>query len=223
MDYPPNATVPIYTDKIFVKALRLPKSADDIKYKGEEIFNKQNNEKKSQINLKQNQAQSNSQNLMNIFESTSEGIKKEEKYQDLTNSQSIKNKNIIDNLNFNLVEDNNNNNNLLNNNLSKTNANDMNNQNDFDGFEFPNVIIQQNNQDKTEIINNNINNIISSNNSNINSNNSINNNNKNYSLELNYEKTNEETNLKNKNIEVTNSKETKEKLGNKSFSKCFLI
>lgn len=38
MDYPLEATVPVYTDKIFVKALRLPKKADSIDYKGSEMF-----------------------------------------------------------------------------------------------------------------------------------------------------------------------------------------
>lgn len=40
MDYPPSATVPVYTDKIFVKALRIPKIADEIKIKGSDIYKK---------------------------------------------------------------------------------------------------------------------------------------------------------------------------------------
>lgn len=40
MDYPPSATIPVYTDKVFVKALRLPKIADSIKHKAEDVFKK---------------------------------------------------------------------------------------------------------------------------------------------------------------------------------------
>ena len=40
MDLPPSATIPVYTDKIFVKALRLPNNAGEIIYKSEENFTK---------------------------------------------------------------------------------------------------------------------------------------------------------------------------------------
>lgn len=48
MDLPPNATVPIYTDKVFVKALRLPNNADDIKFTTDKLFEKKNVNKKEE-------------------------------------------------------------------------------------------------------------------------------------------------------------------------------
>lgn len=38
MDLPPSATIPVYTDKVFVKALRLPNSIDSLEHKNDDIF-----------------------------------------------------------------------------------------------------------------------------------------------------------------------------------------
>ena len=140
MDLPPNATVPIYTDKIFVKALRLPNNADNIRFTTDKLFEKKNSNKKEE----------------GIFDSMKAPQKQEVKQQSISpnkmpdiNKNSIKDNNniiidndLIDNLTKNLGT------NQFNNQENKNNKEiKKSNNEEFSGFEFGNT---ENYADKTK-------------------------------------------------------------------------
>lgn len=134
MDYPPEATVPVYTDKIFVKALRLPLKADSIDYKGSEMFKRKekdtsskdvkNTNKNQKMEKKNDNITSNmsKNNVYDIFKSDG-NVENELKYkkESVNNSNNLydKNQKILESFEFSNIFNNNNNPNNDNDNTSK--------------------------------------------------------------------------------------------------------
>ena len=121
MDLPPSATIPVYTDKIYVKALRLPENAGKIKHKSDEYFVKKSVDKtNNKNNLKCKSNNNNLNNLEFLDIKQSDNIKDNQKNIMNTNNSKVKNDpNII---NENILED-------IQNNLkdNKTNSSNYNN------------------------------------------------------------------------------------------------
>lgn len=161
MDYPPSATVPVYTDKVFVKALRIPKIADEIKIKGSDIYKKskqtskvEKSEIKEEVKQPVNQSKP-QEDIFGLFGNTTNKTNTNSVGNNSTNTNSkndVKNNNqspnkkeavknqdfdknnqIFENLNINLVDSKQEKEIFSNNDLSQ-----------FEGFEFPGVKVSEN-------------------------------------------------------------------------------
>ena len=190
IDYPPNATVPVYNNgHVYVKALRIPKNIK-INFKNSDLFQRSSSTHQNKT------SQNNNKNLLNINEKSEEN-----KFENKNKKSGFV---IPEGINFGEIENNlkdnndntnvNNNMNMNNSSIHKQNTNPkvmnmpLNNNNDNNNNNIPNPNIQRSNTNsKTPtIINNNttkfqelnFDNIFSSNNNN-NMNNNMNNNNNN--------------------------------------------
>ena len=190
IDYPPNATVPVYNNgHVYVKALRIPKNIK-INFKNSDLFQRSSSTHHNKT------SQNNNKNLLNINEKSEEN-----KFENKNKKSGFV---IPEGINFGEIENNlkdnndntnvNNNMNMNNSSIHKQNTNPkvmnmpLNNNNDNNNNNIPNPNIQRSNTNsKTPtIINNNttkfqelnFDNIFSSNNNN-NMNNNMNNNNNN--------------------------------------------
>jgi len=190
IDYPPNATVPVYNNgHVYVKALRIPKNIK-INFKNSDLFQRSSSTHQNKT------SQNNNKNLLNINEKSEENkFENKNKKSGFVIPEGINFGEIENNLKDNNVNTNvNNNMNMNNSSIHKQNTNPkvmnmpLNNNNDNNNNNIPNPNIQRSNTNsKTPtIINNNttkfqelnFDNIFSSNNNN-NMNNNMNNNNNN--------------------------------------------
>ena len=188
IDYPPNATVPVYNNgHVYVKALRIPKNIK-INFKNSDLFQRSSSTHQNKT------SQNNNKNLLNINEKSEEN-----KFENKNKKSGFV---IPEGINFGEIENNlkdnndntnvNNNMNMNNSSIHKQNTNPkvmnmpLNNNNDNNNNNIPNPNIQRSNTNsKTPtIINNNttkfqelnFDNIFSSNNNNNINNNNMNNN-----------------------------------------------
>jgi hypothetical protein len=167
MDYPPSATVPVYTDKVFVKALRIPKIADEIKIKGSEIYKKSKNTSKpdrQEIKEEKPSVNQNQSDIFGLFGSTTSktvpqtqptqqastnlktnnnNFSQNSKPETVKNPDIEKNNEIFQKLNLNLIDNSN----------TKPNIDIFSNNNEpnqFEGFEFTGFTSQSENFTKQE-------------------------------------------------------------------------
>ena len=188
IDYPPNATVPVYNNgHVYVKALRIPKNIK-INFKNSDLFQRSSSTHHNKT------SQNNNKNLLNINEKSEENkFENKNKKSGFVIPEGINFGEIENNLKDNNVNTNvNNNMNMNNSSIHKQNTNPkvmnmpLNNNNDNNNNNIPNPNIQRSNTNsKTPtIINNNttkfqelnFDNIFSSNNNNNINNNNMNNN-----------------------------------------------
>ena len=188
IDYPPNATVPVYNNgHVYVKALRIPKNIK-INFKNSDLFQRSSSTHQNKT------SQNNNKNLLNINEKSEENkFENKNKKSGFVIPEGINFGEIENNLKDNNVNINvNNNMNMNNSSIHKQNTNPkvmnmpLNNNNDNNNNNIPNPNIQRSNTNsKTPtIINNNttkfqelnFDNIFSSNNNNNINNNNMNNN-----------------------------------------------
>ena len=176
MDYPPSATIPVYTNKIFVKALRIPKKADEIKFIGEEIFKKTEVKKaEKKINIfdmentnfdkkidkkseEKKPVENKNLNMFDDFLGSGNTVKNEENKNNSKNDTNIKdvnlsnNNKIFENMNVNLLdglnESNSNNQKAQNNN----NDNSFSKNNFEENFDFSGGIGQESGNNKAKNI-----------------------------------------------------------------------
>ena len=188
IDYPPNATVPVYNNgHVYVKALRIPKNIK-INFKNSDLFQRSSSTHQNKT------SQNNNKNLLNMNEKSEENkFENKNKKSGFVIPEGINFGEIENNLKDNNVNTNvNNNMNMNNSSIHKQNTNPkvmnmpLNNNNDNNNNNIPNPNIQRSNTNsKTPtIINNNttkfqelnFDNIFSSNNNNNINNNNMNNN-----------------------------------------------
>ena len=194
IDYPPNATVPVYNNgHVYVKALRIPKNIK-INFKNSDLFQRSSSTHQNKT------SQNNNKNLLNINEKSEENNneKKNKKsgfvipeginFGEIENNLKDNNDNVNNNMNMNMnnssIHKQNTNPKVMN--MPINNNNDNNNMNLNNNNNIPNPNIQRSNTNsKTPtIINNNttkfqelnFDNIFSSNNNNNINNNNMNNN-----------------------------------------------